>query len=78
MKAHNVVADVVRNFNKTAEFHAEGLICPMEALQEMLYAVAVGLNKLDSECPDCAVKETKSCRECAEYARKAPVEELLK
>lgn len=78
MNAHDVVADVVKNFNKTAEFHAEGLICSMEALQEMLYAVAVGLNKLDSECPDCAMKETKSCRECEEYVRTAPVEELLK
>lgn len=78
MKAHDVVTNVVKAFNKTAEFHAEGLICPMEALQEMLYAVTVGINKLDDECPDCAVKETKSCRECAEYVRTTPVEELLK
>ena len=67
MNAHYVVADVVRNFNKTAELHAEGLFCPVEALREMLYAVADGLYKLGNECPDCAMKETKSCRECAEH-----------
>ena len=74
MNAHDVVADVVRDFNKIAEFHAEGLFCPIEALREMLYAVADGLDKLGNECPNCAVKGAKTCRECEEHKRQRQLE----